>query len=76
MIGEPFSAGGLFQISASAGSIANNFIPPTINYKVKDNDCNLDYVANRSRIARINNVLINNFGPGGSSASSIISRYQ
>jgi 3-oxoacyl-[acyl-carrier-protein] synthase II len=76
MIGEPFSAGGLFQIAASIGSIAKNFIPPTINYKVKDNNCNLDYVVNKSRIARINNILINNFGPGGSSASSIISRYQ
>src|SRR4030043_2062626 len=76
MIGEPFSAGGLFQIASSAGSIANNFIPPTINYKVKVNDCNLDYVANRSRIARINNVLINNFGPGGNNASLVISRFQ
>jgi 3-oxoacyl-[acyl-carrier-protein] synthase II len=76
MIGEPFSAGGLFQLAASTGSIANNFIPPTINYKVKDNYCNLDYVANRLRIARINNILINNFGPGGNNTSSIISRYQ
>jgi 3-oxoacyl-[acyl-carrier-protein] synthase II len=75
MIGEPFSAGGLFQIAASIGSIANNFIPPTINYKVKDNNCNLDYVANKSRIARLNSVLINNFGPGGSNASLVISRY-
>src|SRR4030043_817183 len=76
MIGEPFSAGGILQIAASVGSIVNNFIPPTINYKVKDNNCNLDYVVNKSRIARISNILINNFGPGGSSASSIISRYQ
>jgi len=75
MIGEPYSAGGLFQISASVGSIVNNFIPPTINYQVKDNDCNLDYVVNKSRIARINNILINNFGPGGNNTSSIISRY-
>lgn len=76
MIGEPFSAGGLLQIAASIGSIVNNFIPPTINYKLKDGDCDLDYVANKSRTARINNVLINNFGPGGSNTSSIISRYQ
>jgi 3-oxoacyl-[acyl-carrier-protein] synthase II len=76
MIGETFSAGGLFQLVASVGSIAKNFIPPTINYKVKDKDCDLDYVANKSRIARINNILINNFGPGGNNTSSIISRYQ
>jgi 3-oxoacyl-[acyl-carrier-protein] synthase II len=75
MIGEPFSASGLLQIAASVGSIVNNFIPPTINYRVKDNDCDLDYVASRSRIARLNSVLINNFGPGGSNASLVISRY-
>ena len=76
MIGEPFSAGGLLQIAASMGSIINGFIPPTINYKVKDKDCDLDYVVNKSRVARINNVLINNFGPGGSNASVVISKYQ
>ena len=75
MVGEPFSAGGLLQIAAAIGSIVNGFIPPTINYTVRDNDCDLDYVANKSRIARINNVLINNFGPGGNNASLVVSRY-
>ncbi len=75
MIGEPFSAGGLLQIAASIGSIINNFIPPTINYKVKDNDCDLDYVVNKSRVARVNNVLVNNFGPGGGNASLVVSKY-
>ncbi len=75
MIGEPFSAGGLFQIIASIGSIVKGFIPPTINYNERDNDCDLDYVPNRARMARVNNVLINNFGPGGNNASLIISKY-
>lgn len=75
MIGEPFSAGGLFQIIAAIGSIVNGFIPPTINYNEVDKDCDLDYVPNKSRVARVNNVLINNFGPGGNNASLIISRY-
>ncbi|MEW6408784.1 MAG: beta-ketoacyl-[acyl-carrier-protein] synthase family protein [Nitrospirota bacterium] len=76
MIGEPYSAGGLLQIVASVGSIVNGFIPPTINYKIRDNDCDLDYVVNKARIARINNVLINNYGPGGSNASVVIAKYQ
>jgi 3-oxoacyl-[acyl-carrier-protein] synthase II len=75
MIGEPFSAGGLFQIAASIGSMYDSFIPPTINYAIRDNDCDLDYVANKSRIARIRNVLINNFGPGGSNAAFILSKW-
>jgi len=75
MIGESFSAGGLFQIAASVGSMVRGFIPPTINYEVKDDFCDLDYVANKSRMARINNVLINNYGPGGNNASLVISKY-
>jgi 3-oxoacyl-[acyl-carrier-protein] synthase II len=75
MIGEPFSAGGLFQIAASIGSMYKSFIPPTINYDIRDGDCDLDYVANKSRVARIRNVLINNFGPGGSNAAFILSKW-
>jgi len=75
MVGEPFSAGGIFQIIASTGSIVKGFIPPTINYMEKDRDCDLDYVPGAARIARVNNVLINNFGPGGNNASLIISKY-
>ena len=75
MIGETFSAAGLFQISASIGSMYKGFIPPTVNYEVRDDECDLDYVANRSRITRINNVLINNYGPGGSNAAFILSKW-
>jgi 3-oxoacyl-[acyl-carrier-protein] synthase II len=75
MIGETFSAGGVFQIAASIGSMYEGFIPPTINYEIRDDDCDLDYVANRSRITRINNVLINNYGPGGSNAAFILSKW-
>lgn len=76
MTGECFSAAGLLQIATAIGSIANNFIPPTINYEVKDSDCDLDYVVNKYRNCKVNNVLVNNFGPGGNNASAIISRYQ
>jgi 3-oxoacyl-[acyl-carrier-protein] synthase II len=75
MIGEPFSAGGLLQISSSIGTIQNGVVPPTINYEVRDDECDLDYVANESRRVRINNVLINNFGPGGSNSSLVIGKY-
>ena len=75
MIGETFSAGGLFQIAASIGSMFCGFIPPTINYEIRDDDCDLDYVPNKSRITRINNVLINNYGPGGNNASLVLSKY-
>lgn len=75
MIGEPFSAAGLFQIASSIGSMYEGFIPPTVNFEVRDDECDLDYVANKSRITRINNVLINNYGPGGSNAAFILSKW-
>lgn len=75
MTGESVSAGGILQIAASIGSLEQNFIPPTINYKERDDDCDLDYVPNESRQQKVNNILINNFGPGGNNATAIIKRY-
>jgi 3-oxoacyl-[acyl-carrier-protein] synthase II len=75
MIGETFSAGGLFQIAGAIGSMYEGFIPPTINYKMRDDYCDLDYVPNESRMARINNVLIYNYGPGGSNAAFILTKW-
>ena len=75
MVGESVSAGGVLQIAAAIGSIHQSFIPPTINYKEKDPLCDLDYVVNQSREMDIENILINNFGPGGNNATAIIKQY-
>lgn len=75
MLGEGVSAAGGMQIVASVGAIINGFIPPTINYQVPDPECDLDYVPNIPRRQKVNNILINNFGPGGNNSTAIISRY-
>jgi 3-oxoacyl-[acyl-carrier-protein] synthase II len=75
MTGENLSAAGVFQIACAIGAIEQGFIPPTINYKEKDPECDLDYVPNKSREAKVKNVLVNNFGPGGNNAAAIISKY-
>jgi len=75
MVGESVSAGGLLQVTASLGSLEENFIPPTLNYQEKDACCDLDYVPNNSRQQKLNNVLITNFGPGGNNATVIIRKY-
>ncbi|MFA5276640.1 MAG: beta-ketoacyl-[acyl-carrier-protein] synthase family protein [Candidatus Omnitrophota bacterium] len=74
-LGELFSAAGLMQMASAVGSINRNFIPATINYRIKDPECDLDYVTNRSRQTKVNNILINNSGPGGNNASCVVSRY-
>jgi len=76
MIGECYSVSGAFSVAAGLGVLNENFIPPTINYKEKDSDCDLDYVPNQARKAKVNNILINNFGPNGSHCCMVLGRFK
>ncbi len=75
MIGDTFSASGAMNIAASIGAIKEGFIPPTINYEVKDDRCDLDYVPNKSRSIKVNKVLIDSFTPTGVNSSLVIGKY-
>lgn len=75
MTGECLDASGAVQSIASIMAINNGVIPPTINYKEKDDECDLDYVPNESREAEIKNVMINAFSDTGNISSIIISKY-
>lgn len=74
MIGQPVSAAGALQTVSACMSIANQIVPPTINQEVRDPKCDLDYVANRARNARVRNVLLNGHSFGGSVAALVIGR--
>lgn len=75
MIGQPFSAAGTIQTIAACMSIQHQRVPPTINQEVPDPSCDLDYVPNASRTARIKNVLLNGHSFGGSVAALVIGRF-
>jgi 3-oxoacyl-[acyl-carrier-protein] synthase II len=75
MIGQPFSAAGSLQTAAACLAIQNQQVPPTINQTHPDPECDLDYVPNVSRIARIRNVLVNGHSFGGSVAALILGSY-
>ncbi|MDD5428133.1 MAG: beta-ketoacyl-[acyl-carrier-protein] synthase family protein [Candidatus Omnitrophica bacterium] len=75
MAGETFSCSGAMNLAAAAGVLRDNFIPPTINYKVPDRRCDLDCVPNTAREAKVKNILINSFSPAGSNSSLAIGRY-
>ena len=49
--------------------ILNDMIPPTINYEYPDPECDLDYVPNRARPARIRLALKNSLGFGGTNTT-------
>jgi 3-oxoacyl-(acyl-carrier-protein) synthase len=74
MIGNPLAAAGALQVIAAVQAIQAKFIPPTINYREPDPQCDLDCVPNKGRVARVDSVLINSAGIGGCTASLAISR--
>jgi len=74
MVGESFSASGALALAASVGAIEKKFIPPTLNYKEPDLECDLDIVPNKSRKQDLKRVLINTFGPSGTNTCAIIGK--
>ena len=73
-VGETFSASGAMQLAAGVGSLEKQFIPATLNYKDKDAQCDLDYVPNKSRNAKLSNILLSCFGPSGVSNCVVLSK--
>jgi 3-oxoacyl-[acyl-carrier-protein] synthase II len=74
MVGHMMGAAGAVEISACVLALIHDVIPPTINYEHPDPDCDLDYVPNRSRIARLHVVLANCFGFGGKNTAVILEK--
>jgi 3-oxoacyl-[acyl-carrier-protein] synthase II len=76
MTGHMLGAAGGVETAISALVIERGALPPTINYTTPDPDCDLDYVPNQAREARVDAVLSNSFGFGGTNAAVILSRYR
>ena len=75
MVGHLLGAAGAVELIACLGAMEKGFLPPTINYDVPDEACDLDYVPNESRDARISVVLSNAFGFGGHNTSIAIRKF-
>jgi 3-oxoacyl-[acyl-carrier-protein] synthase II len=76
MIGHSLGAAGGIEAVVCALAIKNKFIPPTINYKHKDPECDLDYVPLEGRNAQLNTVVSNSFGFGNCNACIVFSDYK
>ena len=74
MIGQPVSAAGALQAISSCLSIVNQVVPPTINQEISDPKCDLDYVPNQARTARVRNVLLNGHSFGGSVSALVLGK--
>lgn len=75
MTGQPFAAGGAWQIVSSCMTLQTGLIPPTINYREPDPECDLDYVPNNARMGRVDTAMINSHSVGGTHAALIIRKF-
>ena len=65
MTGHLLGAAGAIEAIASILSMNNNYIPPTINYKNHDTECDLNYLPKNGKSVNFNYTLSNSFGFGG-----------
>lgn len=75
MTGHLLGAAGAIEAIYCLKAIEDQVQPPTINYDTPDPECDLDYVPNEPRQAKIDVCLSNSFGFGGTNASVIIRRF-
>lgn len=75
MIGHLIGAAGPVEAIACIRSINEGIIHPTINYETPDPECDLDYVPNVAREARVDVALSNSFGFGGHNACLVFKRF-
>lgn len=75
MTGHALGAAGAIETIACAMAIISNVVPPTINYEKPDPECDLDYVPNEAREAKVNVCLNNSLGFGGHNACVALKRF-
>jgi 3-oxoacyl-[acyl-carrier-protein] synthase II len=75
MTGHMLGAAGVVEAVVCVQVIRDGVIPPTINYEFPDPDCDLDYVPNVARRAKVRIAMSNSFGFGGHNATVILRAY-
>jgi len=74
--GHLLGAAGAIEFVACCMALQDQIIPPTINYKTPDPECDLDYVPNQARKAKLSVCLSNSLGFGGHNVSLILRKFE
>ena len=75
MTGHTLGAAGGLEAAFTVLTLHNGVIPPTVNLENPDPDCDLDYVANTAREAKIETAISNSFGFGGTNGVVVFRRF-
>ncbi|HEX9027302.1 MAG TPA: beta-ketoacyl-ACP synthase II [Clostridium sp.] len=75
MTGHLLGASGAIEAIITALALKDGFLPPTINYKTPDPECDLNYVPNEGKNADFTYALTNSFGFGGHNASLVLKAF-
>ncbi len=75
MIGHTISAAGAIELVTTVLAVRDQVAPPTINYRVPDPDCDLNYVPNAPAPAPIRAAISNSFGFGGHNDCLLVRRH-
>ncbi len=76
MIGHLLGAAGAIEAIVSIKSLQDNFIPATINYVNKDDDCDLNLVVNEGKEVNVEYAMSNSLGFGGHNGSLIFKKWR
>ena len=74
--GHLLGAAGGVEAIVCAKAIQEGFVPATINYKVPDEECDLDVVPNEGRNVEIKYAISNSLGFGGHNSSILLKKYE
>ena len=75
MTGHMMGATGALEVIFCVNAIRDGILPPTIHYETPDPECDLDYIPNKAREAKISLAISNAFGFGGHNAVLAIRKY-
>ena len=76
MLGHLIAGAGAVELITCVLAIRDGVVPPTINYKEPDPNCDLDYVPNKSRKVDVRVALSNSFGFGGQNDALVVREYR
>jgi 3-oxoacyl-[acyl-carrier-protein] synthase II len=74
MTGHMLGAAGGIELVASALAVKNGIVPPTINYKEADPECDLNYVPNKAVEVNVTMAASNSLGFGGHNACVVLKK--